>query len=199
VVFRNVSMEFNGGGTDEEARRGIRPPGVDARALPAWGFYARRVQHLRLENVSLTCGRDDARPMFIGNDVGRLDLAGFRSSRPAAAPALMVLNDVRQVDLRESGLPVVQPRCRAVTFDGEPSGSPLKAGRPCSARVQVENGEGEGLAGIELSLGGPKQARWVWLRAHEKKEVLFQDLTAPAAGAPMARCGGLEQKVVVEP
>ena len=34
VVFRNVSMEFTGGGAAEEARREIRPPDVDAGSCP---------------------------------------------------------------------------------------------------------------------------------------------------------------------
>jgi hypothetical protein len=199
VVFRNVSMEFTGGGTAEEARLNIGRPGVDARPLPAWGFYARHVQNLRLEQVSLTCARDDARPMFIGDDIGRLDLSGFRCSRPAAARALMVLNDVRQVGLHETDLPVVKPRGRALSFLGETEGAPLRAGRLCSARVQVENGDREGLTEIELQMDGHKETRWVWLRANERKEVLFQGLTAPAAGTHTVLCAGLEQKVEIQP
>ena len=105
VLFRDVSVQFEGGGSADDARRSIRPPRTDARKLPAWGFYARGVEQLRLENVRLTCAQDDARPMFIGDGIGRLTLDRFQCSRPVSAPDLMLLHDVRHVELRQTDLP----------------------------------------------------------------------------------------------
>ena len=53
VVFSDVTIEFAGGGTEQDARLPIKPPGVDAGKLPIWGFYARNVENLTLENVSI--------------------------------------------------------------------------------------------------------------------------------------------------
>ena len=39
--------------TPADARLPVRMPGVDARKLPAWGFYARGVQRLAFERVQL--------------------------------------------------------------------------------------------------------------------------------------------------
>ena len=63
----------------------------------------------------------------------------------------MVLKDVRQVALRETDLAVVSPRCTTLTVLNENAGTPLKAGRPCSAQVRVENGDREGLAGASVT------------------------------------------------
>ena len=46
VVIRNASIEFAGGGKAEQAAQLVKGPGVDARPLPAWGIYARKVEKL---------------------------------------------------------------------------------------------------------------------------------------------------------
>ena len=81
VIFRDVTMEFTGGGTPEQARMVVKRPGVDARALPAWGFYARNVRGLTLENVSLDCAQEDFRPALIADGVELLQLNGFMFTR----------------------------------------------------------------------------------------------------------------------
>src|SRR5262249_44491743 len=50
VVLRDVQVEFLGGGK-AWTNNVVRGPGVDARPLPSWGFYARNVQTLTLEDV----------------------------------------------------------------------------------------------------------------------------------------------------
>jgi len=93
VVFRDVSIEYAGGGTREQARISIKGPGVDARPLPAWGFYARNVKNLALENVRLTCLTNDLRPALIGDGIERLILEDFTyPTQPGAAEALMLTN-----------------------------------------------------------------------------------------------------------
>lgn len=62
VVLRQITAEFAGGGTAEQAALVVRGPGVDARPLPAWGLYARHVQNLVLEDVRLSSRSSDARP-----------------------------------------------------------------------------------------------------------------------------------------
>jgi hypothetical protein len=52
VTFRNISIEYTGGGTEEQAKQVVKAPGVDARSLPVWGFYAKNVRNLFFDNVS---------------------------------------------------------------------------------------------------------------------------------------------------
>jgi hypothetical protein len=102
VVFRDVSVEYAGGGAAKDARRRARPPGVDARPLPAWGLYARNVRELVLEGVRLGCAKKDLRPALIADGVKRLKLEDLRLPPGAGAAKPIVLRDVGQVD-RGSG------------------------------------------------------------------------------------------------
>ncbi|MGE5294649.1 MAG: glycoside hydrolase family 28 protein [Solirubrobacterales bacterium] len=78
VVFRDVDIEFGGGGAADLVPVEVKAPGVDARPLPAWGFYARNVDHLTFEDVRLTCTKPDQRPVMICEDVNDLTLDSLR-------------------------------------------------------------------------------------------------------------------------
>lgn len=100
VSLRDVSVEFTGGGTAEQAREQVRRPGTDARPLPAWGLYARKVKTLELDNVRLTLERDDSRPALIAESVGTLGVDDLKLPR-AAGPSV-VLRDVHDVQTKET-------------------------------------------------------------------------------------------------
>lgn len=97
VVLRDVSVEFTGGGTAEQASRPVEAPGVDARPLPAWGLYARNVGALVIDNVRLRLAGPDARPAIRCQGVGRLVLDDLRhDARPDGAEP-RILEDVGEV------------------------------------------------------------------------------------------------------
>lgn len=98
ILFRDVELQYTGGGTAEDARAAIRQPGVDARKLPAWGFYLRGVNSLTLEKVRLTTQQPDQRPVLIANGVERLRLADFQYPPPPPGVAAEVLDGVKQLD-----------------------------------------------------------------------------------------------------
>ncbi len=81
VVFRNVSVEYTGGGTANMATNRVRGPGVDARALPSWGFFARNVENIRFENVRFSLSKDDARPVVIAENVKQFTVDEFHFPR----------------------------------------------------------------------------------------------------------------------
>jgi polygalacturonase len=78
VVFRNVRVEFTGGGLPWPANQVLKGPGVDARPLPAWGLYARHVERLTLEDVRLGLAAADTRPVVHAERVGQLTLDHFK-------------------------------------------------------------------------------------------------------------------------
>jgi hypothetical protein len=78
VVFRNVSVEFTGGGKAEQGKQFVRGPGVDARALPAWGFFGRHVERVTFEDVRFSLRRDDFRPAVITENVPHFATDNFK-------------------------------------------------------------------------------------------------------------------------
>lgn len=78
VSLRDVRLEFEGGGTAEQA--GVVPEERPAAypefkmfgVLPAYGLYCRHVRGLRLRDVELECATGDARPPVVCADVEAL-------------------------------------------------------------------------------------------------------------------------------
>jgi hypothetical protein len=198
VTFRDVSVEFEGGRRPDPTSGPIKAPGVDARPLPAWGFYARNVEKLTLEDVRLGCVQDDLRPMMICEDVNQLALDDLDFPRFAEAADLMTLYDVSRVRLRDTAIPVVQPACIDLKPAAEDNMGRIIAGKPYSVTVTVQNGKEEGLGNVELIVAGRTVTRCVWLRPDEKKEVTFHGLTAPAAGPCRLQAGPLTSSLTVE-
>ncbi|HEY9174222.1 MAG TPA: glycosyl hydrolase family 28-related protein [Verrucomicrobiae bacterium] len=97
VVFRNVTVEFAGGGTAEEGSREVKPPGVDARSLPAWGVFARNVTLLTLEDVRLALAKDDFRPAIVADSVTTLKLDNVRLPAVAGVAEAIVTTNVSKV------------------------------------------------------------------------------------------------------
>lgn len=100
VVFRDVTMEFEGGGTEKDAAIEIRSPGVDARKMPSWGFFGRNVEQLTLDNVRARLNNDDARPAAIFDDVERIRTGGFECTTNRAATPIVLKNGSSMLLLR---------------------------------------------------------------------------------------------------
>jgi hypothetical protein len=97
VTLRNVQVEFAGGGKAWPTNQIVRGPGVDARALPAWGLYARNVQTLTLEDVRFSLASDDLRPAVQADRVERLTLDHFRFPRVAGVAEPINTANISQV------------------------------------------------------------------------------------------------------
>ncbi len=115
VVFRDVNIEFAGGGTSADSRIPVKGPGVDARKLPVWGFYARRVKDLIFDHVRLNCVRDDKRPVLYCDGVEQLTLREFGFPHIAGVEQPLRLEDVGT--LRKGG-PVIGRETEATSREG---------------------------------------------------------------------------------
>jgi polygalacturonase len=198
VVFRDVTIEYTGGGTKEQASMGVKSPGVDARPLPVWGFYVRNVHTLQFDNVRLRCEKEDLRPVLICNGVKRLTLDGLRFQRSADGENPLVLDDVGQLEVRQSDVSLVQPQFRDVKLASQDVSGRFAAGGKYGVSVTAENGSEEGLAKVEVTVAGQTTARWVWLRPSEKKGVVLAGLTAPGSGTHQVRVENLSTSLIVE-
>ena len=101
VVFRDVSIEYEGGGRPDPSRGAVKAPGVDARALPAWGFFARNVQNLTFENVRLSCLKEDLRPVVIADGIERLSLDDFKFARFTNVAVPLLLTNVTRTEFHD--------------------------------------------------------------------------------------------------
>ena len=98
VVLRGVRAEFAGDGRAWVAEQSVKGPGVDARALPAWGIYARNVETLTLEDVRLSLASDDFRPVLQAERVERLNLDSFKFTRVPGVNEPLVTTNVGQLN-----------------------------------------------------------------------------------------------------
>lgn len=100
-VLRNATIEFKGGGKAAQAAQPVKGPGVDARALPAWGLYARNVERVTLEDARFSWAEDDQRPVVAAENVARMDLDNLRfpktdgTGQPFATTNVGRLNVIR--------------------------------------------------------------------------------------------------------
>jgi polygalacturonase len=109
VTFRDVSIEFTGGGKREQSKQPVRAPGDDVRPLPAWGFYLHNVKNVTFEQVRLSCAKEDLRPVLMADSVERLTLSGFTFPRVAGAEEPLALKDVKHVEPHETEKPAGKP------------------------------------------------------------------------------------------
>lgn len=77
-VLRGASIEYEGGVQKKPAADEIPKPGLDARELPTWGFFARNVKRLDLQDVRLGLEQPDLRHALIFSDVEELNIDGLR-------------------------------------------------------------------------------------------------------------------------
>lgn len=105
IVLRDVNVEYAGGGTAEQAETPLSKPSVDARPLPSWGFQARNVERVVLDDVRLSLESDDFRPVVGAEDVGLLEIDGLRYPAVEGAPAATSFVRVNKVRIQNAALP----------------------------------------------------------------------------------------------
>jgi hypothetical protein len=101
VTLDNIRIEFQGGGKKELIYRDIPeneknyPEYKMFGTLPAYGFYVRHVQNLRLKHLDLTWEKEDQRPALVCEDVQDLELFDLRAQAGASAPMLVWLKQTQ--------------------------------------------------------------------------------------------------------
>jgi polygalacturonase len=86
VRLDNIQIEFQGGGTAENAA--IVPPELDKgypeprgalSVMPAYGVFARHVRNLELSNIRLSVEKTDLRPPMVCVDADGLEIDNFKA------------------------------------------------------------------------------------------------------------------------
>jgi len=97
IVLRNIQVEYSGGGQAWASNQTVKGPGVDARALPAWGIYARNVQTLTLEDVRFSLATNDYRPVLYAESVEQLTLNALHFTNVEGVTNTFVTNRVTRL------------------------------------------------------------------------------------------------------
>jgi polygalacturonase len=101
VTLSNIRLRFEGGGTREMVTRPI--PEVPESypeynifgVLPAYGFYCRHVEGLKLSNIHTDFEQPDARPALVSDDVSQLDISSANFAQNAGGGPAMIFQNVR--------------------------------------------------------------------------------------------------------
>jgi len=107
VTLSNIRMRFPGGGTTEDAEK-VLPEQEDGYpdasrfgTLPAWGFFCRHVDGLRISNIDLEVAGQEQRPAMVFDDVKNLYLDGFsEEKKTGGAGRTIMLRNVRGALIR---------------------------------------------------------------------------------------------------
>ncbi len=71
--------------------------------LPAWGFYIRHADGIKIKNMVLTCSGSDYRPAIVADDVKGLSL--IKIDIPQAKAPVLILNKVSGQELNDIKIP----------------------------------------------------------------------------------------------
>jgi hypothetical protein len=110
VSLSNINLGFEGGGAKQLCSREVPekpesyPESTMFGALPAYGFYCRHVDGLRLDNVQLRTAEPDLRHAVACDDVANLAIDGLDAAWAKGAGAMIRLTQVRGALIRGCAL-----------------------------------------------------------------------------------------------
>ena len=107
VTLSNIKIYTLGGGTAAQAalelaeKEDSYPEPTMFGDTPSYGFFIRHVRGLRINNVSVSYLKDDARPPFVLNDVNSIDVTSLKAKHGPDVPAFL-LRDVQDFRIQDS-------------------------------------------------------------------------------------------------
>ena len=112
VTLENITINYLGGGKKENAfinkdtldrvpeRIKNYPEFSMFGELPAWGFYIRHAEGIRIKNMLLTNKGADYRSAFVADDVNGLKLNNLKVPKVTAQPVI-IMNKVRNLETKQ--------------------------------------------------------------------------------------------------
>jgi polygalacturonase len=107
VQLNDIYIQHQGGGSAEMAS--IQPPEAEMQypepnmfgPMPSQAFFIRHARNIQMNNIEISSLREDARPVFVLEDVKGIDFFRVRAPRMRNVPAF-VLNDVEDFSVFRS-------------------------------------------------------------------------------------------------
>jgi polygalacturonase len=100
ITLENIRITYAGGGAADSVKRSVPEQSANYPEygmfgqLPAYGFYVRHAENVRMQHVDLSFEKDDPRPAIVGDDVQDLDFQDVKAKVAGAAPAYFLLRNV---------------------------------------------------------------------------------------------------------
>lgn len=100
VVLENISIEYSGGGTLEDADKIIReledhyPESTKWGLLPSYGFYVKHVENISLNNIEVKYRETEQRPAFIFENVVGLRMSLIKAECDQNTKSIIKFNNV---------------------------------------------------------------------------------------------------------
>ena len=155
ISLTDITIDYNGGGTREDAQRVILeeatkyPESTMFGILPAYGFYVRHANNVKFRHIDLGFEEEDERPALVCDDVTDLDIQDLDAESTPSAKALIWLNQVDGAFIHGC-----RPRDTVTTFvrvDGERSDNISLMNNDLSRADHVlEKGEGVGEDAVHI-------------------------------------------------
>lgn len=107
ILISNINLSFEGGKDAEASFRNIPeeeqsyPNGKIFGVLPAYGFYIRHAENIKLNDVQLRFTQEDERPALIGEDIRRLSISGLMASASKKSPEHIRLINTEDVTISQ--------------------------------------------------------------------------------------------------
>ncbi len=108
ITLSNIKIIFGGGVKKEEYKTEVAekednyPEGTMWGNLPAYGFYIRHAQGVKLDNVDISFDRIDERPAIVMDDVDGIKISGLNAAVGKNASSLIGINKSKDVCVQNS-------------------------------------------------------------------------------------------------
>lgn len=100
VSLNNISIEFPGGGSIEDANKLLPeledhyPESTKWGNLPAFGFFIKHVENISMDNIEFNLKKADARPAIICEDLQNITITGLKTDSYADAKNIISFRNV---------------------------------------------------------------------------------------------------------
>jgi len=109
LTLQNIEIQLSGGGAIADAHHEV-PEAIDkypevktfGPIIPAYGIWARHVEGLKLENISIKLKSNDMRPSILCEDGKDIEVANCNIPETNGSEAVILLHGVQLVDIKNN-------------------------------------------------------------------------------------------------
>ncbi len=109
ISISNIDISYKGGGTEKhhqyvvpENEKGYPENRMFGHYLPAYGFFIRHVEGLRMQNINLSLSQPDARSVIRMDNVSDIKISNFKADNPVSNVPIIEINEGNDILISES-------------------------------------------------------------------------------------------------